>query len=78
MEHRYCVILMNPERLTALSEERIVEADELEITPDGLLIFLRIFGGSTTPIAWFALGAWHSVFVIMEDGKLAMLPAGVK
>ena len=56
------------------SPERIIEADNLLVDETGTLIFYEEKEGKRQMLAYFAPDIWHSVFRMLDDGSIAMLP----
>jgi len=61
---------------TDLSEdgEIYVHADEVEITPNGALVFLRVYGDSDSQNLGIARGHWKSFHAadVMDGGAVAV------
>lgn len=59
-----------------LRGKHIIEADLFDIAENGTLAFYEATedGEIISVLACFALGCWHSVFKMNDDGSIAMVP----
>jgi len=71
------LVIIQPDQWGSLPRgERTIEADLFGTTENGTLAFYEATedGEITSILACFAPGCWCSVFKILDDGSIAMLP----